>query len=287
VITPHCPICEAASRLAFRYGAHSMFRCIECRSAFVSPVPSPEFLEAFYDEYHSGTEGGGEYSSFEDRVAKDFGAKARVMQRVLGHGRPRTLDVGCGRGFFLKTCKDFGWESEGIDLSASAIDFARKEFGLKVHLGRLEELSQEMGKYDAASFWATIEHLPDPRATLSAIHGVLNPGGYLFMDTGIGWDWLDRALPGRTQWYDPPQHLHVFSREGISRLLRGCGFDIVTIDTCFERSRIRRTARLVRAGITAAALRAAYLLSGLSSQPPTSTKFPIGNLMLIVARAKA
>jgi SAM-dependent methyltransferase len=35
------------------------------------------------------------------------------------------LDFGCGPGFFLKTARDYGWESFGIDISQYAIDYGR------------------------------------------------------------------------------------------------------------------------------------------------------------------
>jgi len=40
---------------------------------------------------------------------------------------------------------------------------------------------------------ATIEHLPDPIGMLRNIRDVLKPGGRIFVDTGIGADWLDRS----------------------------------------------------------------------------------------------
>lgn len=261
-----------------------MYRCGRCHTAFVSPTPSPAFLEAFYDSYHRPLSEGGEYASFEERAAQDFDAKSKHMRSVLGAGRWRTLDVGCGKGHFLKACEPNGWDSQGIDLSSSAVESARK-LGLVAHVGRLEEHAAHLGLFDAVSFWATIEHLPDPFSMLRAMRAVLKPGGYVFLDTGIGWDWLDRGLPGRTQWYDPPQHLFVFSRNGIVRLMERAGFEIVAIDPCFERNGLRRAARLARAAVAVAALRVAYLVSGLSVEPGGATRFPIGNLMMVVGRA--
>ena len=143
-----------------------------------------------------------------------------------------------------------------------------------------------MGPYDAITLWATIEHLPDPLTTISAIKKALKPGGFLFMDTGLGHDWLDRLLPGFVQWYDPPQHLFVFSKESLAIMLSKTGFQIENMDTCFERSPARRIARVLRGFVFAAGVRViSELTRTKGSGPFRFTRFPVGNLVSIVARA--
>ncbi|HRJ49239.1 MAG TPA: class I SAM-dependent methyltransferase, partial [Phycisphaerales bacterium] len=141
-----------------------------------------------------------------------------------------------------------------------------------------------IGAFDVATFWATIEHLPDPVGMLRDIHDMLRPGGVLLLDTGIGDDWLDRLLPGRVQWYAPPQHLFVFSGSGFARSVEQAGFQVVHHDRCFDRSRRRRMIRMVRNGVTAALLRAASEIGRLKPGPFAFTRFPLGNLQSIVAR---
>jgi SAM-dependent methyltransferase len=282
--SPSCPICAADGRLVFVAGEHRMFRCAGCRTAFVAPMPSAEFLERFYAEFHRTLEAGGGYEHFETRNAADFPAKIRLVRAHLGPGRHRLLDVGCGKGHFVRACLDRGLDASGIDLSSTAIAVAR-EAGVPAVCGRLEDHCESLGTFDAITFWATIEHVPDPIATLGAIRGVVKPGGYVFLDTGAGDDWLDRLLPGFVSWYDPPQHLFVFSRRGLAQALARSGFEAVRIDPCFERNALRRLARIARGAAAAAGLRAVASLTRLKPGPLGFTRFPLGNPMLAVARA--
>jgi SAM-dependent methyltransferase len=261
-----------------------MYRCSACRTAFVAPMPSAAFLERFYAEFHLTLAEGGGYEHFEARNAADFPAKIRLIRARLGPGRHRLLDVGCGKGHFVRACGDHGFDASGIDLSSTAVAAAR-DAGLPAVCGRLEDHAESLGTFDVVTFWATIEHVPDPVTTLAAIRRVVKPGGYVFLDTGVGDDWLDRLLPGFVSWYDPPQHLYVFSTTGIERALAAAGFGLVSLDPCFERSRVRRVARIVRGAAAAGALRAVAALTLLRPGALGFTRYALGNPMLAVARA--
>lgn len=283
---PNCPLCNCAAAPLFYAAEHRMYRCGNCSLAFVSPIPDDGFLTRFYSTFHATLEEGGGYELTESRMAADFSAKLRMLEREKLSERFRVLDVGCGKGFFVKACIDHGLDAQGIDLSDTAIQYARSALGITATCGRLEDLAPALQDFDAVTFWATIEHVPDPIATLKTIHGVLKPGGVLLLDTGIGNDWLDRLLPGLNQWYDPPQHLYVFSLDSIKAALELAGFSVVSVDTNFERNVPRRIARVLRGAAAAAGFRlVAEATRTLRSQGSFGyTRFPLGNLMSVVAR---
>jgi cyclopropane fatty-acyl-phospholipid synthase-like methyltransferase len=103
-----------------------------------------------------------------------------------GHDAPRWLDLGCGRGEFCELLTDWGWRTEGVDRSPSAVEACRRR-GLTVALtdvfDYLEEASTEPA--DAVSAIQLIEHLPRERwlPLFEAIAGVLRPGGGVLVET--------------------------------------------------------------------------------------------------------
>lgn len=283
---PPCRICGSASAPVFINGGHRFYRCSSCRTAFVSPVPSDEFLANFYNTYHLSDAAGGLYDAVEARMQADFQAKIALVRAAaasMGLASPRVLDVGCGKGYFVRACVDAGLDAEGVDLSESGVEFAKKELGVKATAGLLSQVKGELGLFDLATFWATIEHLPDPIGTIRDIGAVLKPRGRLLLDTGIGDDGLDRLLPGHVQWYDAPQHLFVFSDSGMRETLRRAGFSTLSLDPCFERSGTRRVVRKVRNGVTALLLRASAEVGRLRHSPFAFTRYPMGNLMSVQA----
>lgn len=280
---PRCSICDAESVPAFATAEYRMYRCSVCKTAFVSPVPSNAELNEFYQKYHLSDDAGGLYDAVESRMQADFPAKLDRILRVTAGKPGRLLDVGCGKGYFIKAANVRGIAAEGIDLSETGIAHAVDQLGVKAMAGDIASKKQELGLFDTVTFWATIEHLPDPVATMLHIRDLLKPGGRLFVDTGIGDDWLDRTLPGVVQWYDPPQHLFVFSLPGLTRALNKAGFDVLEVDPCFDRSCVRKFVRKVRAAVVAIGLRAAAALGRMKPQGFQVTRFPIGNLISAVA----
>jgi ubiquinone/menaquinone biosynthesis C-methylase UbiE len=261
-----------------------MYRCQKCKTAFCTPQPTDSELKSFYSQFHRSEDENGWYDEAELRMQQDFPAKLALVNRTTSGNPGKLLDVGCGKGFFVKACVTAGWDAEGIDVSDTAVRYGQDKLGVKVHLGPIEALKHEVERFDTVTLWATIEHLPKPDETLRDIAEVLKPGGYLFLDTGRGYDWLDRLLPGTVQWYDPPQHLYVFSDSGLKRLLQAAGFEIVHFDGCFERNVVRKLIRMTRAVVVASSLRAISTLTGLRAGRFEFTRWPLGNLMSVAAR---
>lgn len=283
-----CPICSSVAAGVFIAGPHKMYRCRTCATAFVAPLPDAESLEKFYSRYHMSPGEGGSYGEMEARMEADFPAKIELLRKLPLHGTPRLLDVGCGRGYFVAAAAEAGFNVMGIDISDTAVRYATEALGVRAICGDITTVAGQFeGAFDVASFWATIEHVRNPLETLRAIRRVLRPNGWLLLDTGIGDDLLDRWLPGVTQWYDPPQHLFVFSEAGMRRALDETGFSVVKMDTCFERSALRRISRQVRNLSAALLLRAVAESLRVAAPPVAFTRFALGNLMSVVAQVRS
>lgn len=287
---PNCEICKGRSNPYFTSGDFTMFRCESCALTFVSPLPNAEFLTAFYSKFHSASVSNGLYEHFEERVGADFRKKVERVRKFTGDAKSiRLLDVGCGRGFFIEQCRLMGINAIGIDLSDTAIDYARSALKLDALQGDISDHPELTNSQDVVTCWATIEHVPDPIGLLRKINMTLTEDGLLFLDTGIGNDWLDKLLPGVTQWYDPPQHLYVFSADSLEKALHEAGFQILAVDRVFERSLLRKAARIVRAFSFALAARLLHSLLrvGYGNHGLNFTRYGLGNLISIVAVKKA
>ncbi|MFM2216941.1 MAG: hypothetical protein RL240_1259 [Planctomycetota bacterium] len=281
---PKCVICDGASRPHWMLGSHRLYRCDGCGNSFCYPVPTDEELAHYYRTYHLSASEGGLYDVVDARMQADFPAKLAMIRKLGPVGR--LLDVGCGKGYFVDYCSREGIQAQGIDLSASAIEYAKANHQGEYYCGKLEQAS-ELGfedpdqLFDTMTMWATIEHVSDPASLLRAAMSRLNVGGMLHLDTGIGNDWMDRWLPGNVQWYDPPQHLFVFSEQGMRRLCEDVGFKIVRYTGCFERTAARWWMRVVRNGVATLLFATVARALGLTKSMKQTTRFPMGNLQSI------
>ena len=157
-----------------------------------------------------------------------YGSRVNLIERTLGRGAGRVLDVGCGRGFLLDAFRRRGWKVEGTEMSEASSAHAREALRIPVHLGAIETLSLPDGSFDAVTLWHVLEHVATPGTMLDAIHKVLRPGGILLVSvpnfgspearaTGAGWFHLD-----------VPRHLVHFTPETLDATLRASGFEPLT-----------------------------------------------------------
>lgn len=284
----NCYVCNGKCAKEVVHGAYIYWKCRECFTSQILPKPSESQLHDFYNKFHFSSESGGIYDVFEERMNADFQFKANL---VIKHGTksfPRVLDVGCGKGYFVHTLKENGIEAEGIDISQSAVTHATNVLGVKAKNGKINDyVSEWRESYDVITLWATIEHLINPLEVIDDIYKCLKPGGILLCDTGLGDACCEKYLPGHSQWYDAPQHLFVFSRQGLLTLIENAGFKVLITDTNSERSLMRRFIKVLRH--TLICLFGFVVLTPLLGRDGFFTmrensKWPIGRLMMVVAQ---
>jgi len=289
-----CLICAGAVRPSVVHGGYTYYDCVSCGTSQLLPQPSAEDLARYYHKFHLAAVAGGVYEEFESRVQADFIAKCKHIRKHIPRERSpqKLLDVGCGKGFFLREAEAQGFVAEGIDLSSTAVEYAIRELGVRVRQGSIDTLREPAWErsFDAVTSWATLEHVPDPLLVLKGIRRVLKPGAYLFLDTGLGHTFWERFLPGHSQWYDAPQHLFVFSRRGLLTLLEQAGFIICKTYTNWERDPMRRFMKAFRNyALSISIFPTAWVALGRGrfEMAKREAKWPMGQLVSIVATKKA
>ena len=101
-----------------------------------------------------------------------------------GFGGTRTLDVGCGGGVLAEALAGEGAVVTGVDPSPKSLAVARdhaQRSGLTITYlpGRAEDLTASVlgGRFDLVFAVDVLEHVDDLERALTAIAGVLAPGG--------------------------------------------------------------------------------------------------------------
>jgi SAM-dependent methyltransferase len=209
-------------------------QCKCCELVYLNPRPAMGELDRIYPpDYHAFDFSADRYG-FVYKVRRRLEAK-RLLKACKGlSADARIIDVGCGDGFHLKLLKDFGqktWQLEGIDMSDRAAEIGQRQ-GLTIHPGVVQSVDLPKGSYDLALMIATVEHVDDPQAVLTAVRDLLKPGGRLVLVTD-NTDTLDfKWFKGR-HWggYHFPRHWQLFNPKTLRRLADVTGLEVVECST--------------------------------------------------------
>lgn len=93
------------------------------------------------------------------------------------------LDVGCAKGFLVKTFSDIGIEARGIDISEYAISEAPEDIRYKLHKVDLnyDKLPFKEEQFDFITFLGTIQYIKNHEYAISEVKRVLRDGGALYL----------------------------------------------------------------------------------------------------------
>jgi len=206
-------------------------RCRNCGLTYLNPRPDETEILKYYPP---------EYGCFAQ--CPPPGAMMRVLYQVLVRLKRREwlsrlpddgvlLDFGCGNGHWLAALKPHaaaGQKLIGVDPCEEPIAELRAQ-GVEGHVGTDAELLEIVGpeSVDLILFNHVIEHVPDPRRTLTALARVLKPGGEIRGVTP-NVDALDRRLL-KDWWagWHAPRHFVLFDREMLEKYAIDAGLELV------------------------------------------------------------
>lgn len=180
-----------------------------------------------------------EASYFDREYFQLHPGKVKYLHYLVGllrsHGvRPggRVLDVGAGYGFFLEAAERADYEAHGLEVSAYAVEQARRRVrGQVIEGGAEDPYPFPEDCFDAVTMLDVIEHLRDYPAALASCRRCLKPGGKLFVIT-LNAHSLARPLLGKKwAWHQDPTHIHMFSARMLREGLSGAGLEVETLIT--------------------------------------------------------
>tara|TARA_B100000242_G_C43044782_1_gene487567 strand:+ start:47 stop:997 length:951 start_codon:yes stop_codon:yes gene_type:complete len=201
-------------------------KCSDCSFVYTSPRLKDELIHQLYVDGND-----------EDFITQDD-MRVLTSNRNIKHlmkignfsnkSHNQVLDIGCGSGTFLRSCRENGFSGEGIEPSKWLSNYSSTEHGLTIYQGTLSENIQNLNKkYDLVSMWDVIEHLSNPKEELKIIKTILDDNGFLILnipdiDSSIA------KIMGRKWPFYLSVHLLYFSKRTLEKLLKQSGFEIVS-----------------------------------------------------------
>jgi len=151
----------------------SLSICRSCGYIFDNPRPTLGALVNFYSKP-------AKYDSW----LSEEGARDRLWTRRLKKmrrtARPgNLLDIGAGIGQLLHLARHEYTEISGTEVSSSAVEIARRMYGIQLLHGTLETLSVPQKSFDNITLFHVLEHVPNPRLVIEKCVFLLRESGVL------------------------------------------------------------------------------------------------------------
>lgn len=156
-------------------------------------------------------------------VPGDLSAVGEYLSEArLRHASEPILDVGCGASpYLLAAMRRCGFDAvEGID---PFIQGDLRYEGIPVHRRTIDRMQ---GEYGMVMFHHSLEHVPDPVATLREAARLLRPGATCLVRIPVMGTYLWRRFGVNWVELDAPRHLHLFTVKSLTLLAERVGFKL-------------------------------------------------------------
>ncbi len=187
------------------------------------PIPEVDYSTYYTDEKPLCIANQIEDKAWWDVMYED---RLRVLENAYSDGGV-ILDVGCGAGMFLARAREWGWATEGIDPSETALKYAKDTLGLYVSTTDITSLKSN--HYSAIHCSEVLEHVPDPERLLKHCHRVLRKNGMICVCVPNDFNPLQMILKQKygEYWVSYPWHINYFSFDSLSSLMAEAGFTVI------------------------------------------------------------
>ena len=176
------------------------------------------------------------YGDFEDRFR---GSEEMIYDRLseyiplfkrqnIDYANNPVLDIGSGRGEFLKLLKDNNYNAIGLDINQEMVDRSLK-MGYEVSQGDAETFlkKSKSQRFGAITGFHIVEHIPfnNLLRILNSCHRALISDGFVIFETPNP----ENLRVGSTTFYMDPSHLHPLPPDLLAFTLEQIGFRNVEI----------------------------------------------------------
>jgi len=178
------------------------------------------------DQYVSHNDAGNGFLNTAYRAVRSHTLKSKLsLINKLSKQKRRVLDVGCGTGAFLETCKKDGWAIMGVEPDANARAVSTNK--LRIEISPDLNLLTGTGPFDVISLWHVLEHIPNLDETIQQLYELMADEGTLLIAVPNS-DSYDAKYFGEN-WaaYDVPRHLYHFTPSTIESLFTKHNFQLI------------------------------------------------------------
>lgn len=224
-----------SSRKIPEYMHYALYECENCHVLYSDCTVEKQEIFRNYKEadYDSGDEA--------DNASRTY--YKYLCKYLPNYQANRALDIGTGNGGYLEILMRKGIDVVGIEPSDAPIRQAAPAIRDKIINDVFKKGMFEAESFDIISLFQTIEHIPDTENTLKEIFSLLSGEGYFYLVCHDYRSLINRILGDKSPIYDI-EHLQIFSKKSICRILKKTGYREIKVFTIWNKYPLKYWMRL-------------------------------------------
>ncbi|MEO6904235.1 MAG: class I SAM-dependent methyltransferase [Bacteroidia bacterium] len=224
----NCIVCNA-NKFVPIYN-DTLLKCGSCGFVTANMEIDTELLKQTYTENYFKGEEYVDYLNDKEILQTNFKKRiSAIFKRFDKENINNIVEIGCAYGFFAEMInKELKTKYVGYDVVGEAIDYGKNILNQNLICGDYLEANIENGLSDVF-MWDVIEHLPEPEKFIKKANTELKKGGRIYITTGDIECLMPRIQKAKWRMIHPPSHLHYFSKNTLSLLLKQHGFKIIDV----------------------------------------------------------
>lgn len=221
----NCPVCNSASTtLILDKSASTYVKCNNCTMVYLNPILNQQATVDYYTNLNTGQ---GDTVSADSKFYTEIYSMGLDSIELYKTEKGKILDIGCSTGFFLDIAKRNGWTTSGIELGIDEAAKAEAK-GHRIFKKTIDQLDPQE-KFDAATMWDVLEHIPDGIDQLNKIKEHLNDKGIVFFQIPNSDALAAKIMRGACRMFDGLEHTNLYNPRTVELLAEKCGYAIKNI----------------------------------------------------------
>lgn len=233
-----CPICSSKDigynfRTTDSFEGHANFdvyKCNNCSVYFLNPQPTTESLKEYYEAgshaIHLYTEDNINkfIKAYEEKYKRDYkNEHLDVIKHYIKTGN--VLDMGCGRGEFVKLLQEYNYNAYGVDNNQKNVDLGKSYNINNLFINNAEDIDFNI-KFDLITLISFLEHTFKPRNIIEKCDKLLKDNGLLYISIPTTDSLHFNIMRKESYWIMAPYHLFYFNYKSLEKLLNNYKFKI-------------------------------------------------------------
>lgn len=210
---------------------NTLLRCSVCGFITANLEICETDLQKIYSANYFYGEEYSDYVADKNIIQKNFSKRLRYIKKKRTDADIyEILEIGCAFGFFGEIIQKQLPKAKytGIDISGEAVEYGKTKLNLNaLNIDYLRFHSENT--YTDVFMWDVIEHLPYPEKAIEKISAETIQGSGIYITTGDTGSVLARIRKQKWRMIHPPSHLHYFTKNTITLLLKKYGFRVESI----------------------------------------------------------